>query len=492
LPGTTNEYWLEGLEVYSDYAFAVKAIDELGAEEPVLDRGRNYAIFRVEDRRITVVLFEPALGNREFNAGDWPLVPWEVTVAPGQSIRFQWIGDASLSGTEAGPCNYGFDISDPDDESFRSIDGVGGYIGWAARTRMQEPISFSEDDGPVHHFYLKMRDVSNNPDTETRCHVVINVAEFSFDRPFLIVDDLRFAPKQCVGSLLQDDETDYWRLRFDEETQTHAGVLAGVYDFMLPTDEIEYYSVYRDNELSRAPDIDSEFLEVLGRYQCVIWDCGHDQTAGLLVAAGENQFLSAYVGLGGNLLLNTFIGPAQVIDGKIGFDAPSAKCPREEDFAAGYYWNRLSFLWQFLNLTGCIDKPRGTTTQGNLDEALVAAIAENPIYPDLYLDPIRWPCDDGIMNYEALVSNTTDPDVIPWYELQDGLDVIYRAQTKVTTYQSELHDKPIAWRTYPLEGEQTDRGRIVCLAFHPYFFDETAVETAMTNALHWLVSGSDY
>jgi len=96
------------------------------------------------------------------------------------------------------------------------------------------------------------------------------------------------------------------------------------------------------------------------------------------------------------------------------------------------------------------------------------------------------------MNYEALVSNTTDPDVIPWYELQDGLDVIYRAQTKVTTYQSELHDKPIAWRTYPLEGEQTDRGRIVCLAFHPYFFDETAVETAMTNALHWLVSGSDY
>ena len=474
------------------YGFIIKAIDEAGAEEQEFSRNRNYVIFRVEDKRITVVLLEPALGNRSYNTGDWPLEPWEVTVAPGQPIRFQWIGDASLSGTEVGPCNYGFDIPDPDDESFRSIDGVGGYIGWAARTRMQAPISFSADGGSVHHFYLKMRDVSNNPDTETRCHVIINVAEFSFDRPFLVVDDLRFAPKQCVGSLLEDDETDYWRLRFDPETQTPAGVLAGLYDFILPTDAIDHYSVYRDNELSRAPDIESEFLEVLGRYQSVVWDCGHDQTAGLLVAAGANQYLSAYVGMGGNLLLYSFIGPAQVIAGKIGFDALSPKCPRENDFSAGYYWNRLSFLWQFLNLTGCIDKPRGSSTQGNLGESLVAAIAENPIYPDLYLDPVRWPCTYGIMNYEALVSNTTDPDVIPWYELQDGLDVIYRAKTKITTYQSDLHDKPVAWRTYPLEGEQTDRGRIVSFAFHPYFFDETAVEIAMTNALHWLVSGSDY
>lgn len=493
VPGTVSEYWLENMEVYQRYGFIIKAIDEAGAEEQEFARNRNYVIFTVDDRRINVILFEPALGNRQFNTAAYPPEPWEVTVAPDQPIRFQWIGDASLSGTESGPSNYGFDIPDPDDESFRSIDGRGGWIGWATRTRMQEAISFSAEGPDVHYFYLKMRDVSNNPATETRCAVKINVAEFSFDKPFLIVDDLRYAPKnQCGGPLLEDEETDLWRLTYDQATGEYSGVFSGVRDFMRSSDRVDYYAVYPDNEANKAPNIESEFLDVLGRYQTVIWDCGHDQPTGLRQAAGVNQYLSAYVGLGGNLLLYTFIGPAQTIAGLIGFDNPDPKCPRENDFQAGYYWNRLSFLWQYLNLTGCIDKPRGATTQGNPDEALRVAIAENPVYPDLFIDTVRWPCARGIMNYEALVSEVADPDVTPWYELQEGMDIIYRARTRVPDEFSDLEGKPIAWRTYPLAGEDTDRGRIVCFSFHPYFFEEAAVGNAMTNALHWLVNGSDF
>ncbi len=493
VPGTTNEYWLENMEVFQRYGFIIKAIDEAGAEEQEFARNRNYVIFRVEDKRINLIVYEPALGNRAFNSAAWPAEPWEVTVAPDQPIRFQWIGDASLSGTESGPCNYGFDIPDPDDESFRSIDGRGGWIGWATRTRMQGAISFPADGPDVHYFYLKMRDVSNNPATETRAAVKIKVAEFSFDRPFLVVDDLRYAPKnQCGGPLLEDWETDQWRLTYDQATGAYSGVLAGVQDFMLPSDRVDDYSVYPDNEAIKAPNIESEFLDVLGRYQTVIWDCGHDQPTGLLQAAGVNQYLSAYVGLGGNLLLYTFIGPVQTISGLIGFDSSNPKCPRENDFQSGYYWNRLSFLWQFLNLTGCIDKPRGSTTQGNPNKALRSAIADNPVYPDLFIDTERWECARGIMNYEALVSDVADPDVIPWYELQEGMDIIYRAGTRAPDQYSNMENRPIAWRTYPEAREDTDRGRIVCFSFHPYFFEEESVEIAMTNALHWLVYGSDY
>ncbi len=492
LPGETNEHWLEGMEPYERYGFIVRSIDEAGAVEENFQRNRNYVIFRVADKQITIRLFEPAFGSREYNTGAWP-EPWVVTVAPYQQIRFQWIGDASLSGTEAGPSNYGFDIPDPDDDSFRSLTGRGGWIGWATRTRMQAPVYFTEEDEDAHYFYLKMRDVSNNPNTETRCVVQVRVAEFSFDRPLLVVDDLRYGPKPCQGgALVTDAETDPWRLRYDEASGRYRGVLSGAQTFLPAVERIALYNTYGVGDQSVSPTIENDFVEILGQYQTVIWDTGNDSSVGtgLRLAAGVNQYLSSYVSLGGNLLLYTFIGPVQLINGFVSFSGNAPNCPGEMNFQAGYYWNRIGFLWQFLRLQGCVDKPRGMTSQGSVGKSLRAAVAANPRYPDLYLDSARWPCEEGVMNYEALVSEVNDPDVAPWYEFQEGLEVVYRAQTLEAG--SRLDGHPVAWRTSPVAGENADRGRVVCFSFHPYYFEEEAVEIAMTQAIHWLVTGADY
>ncbi len=492
LPGAVSSHWLEGMERYGRYGFIVRAIDEAGAVEQLFQRNRNYVIFRVADKRITIRLYEPAFGSREYNTGAWP-APWVVTVAPGQEIRFQWIGDATLSGTDPGPCNYGFDIPDPDDDSFRSISGRGGWIGWAARTRMQEPITFTAQDEYSHFFYLKMRDISNNPNTETRCVVEIRVAEFSFDRPLLVVDDLRYGPKPCrAGDLVTDEQSDSWRLTYDEESDTYGGILAGAAEFLPPAERIETYDTYGAGDASVSPRIEDDFIEMVGRYQTVIWDTGTDSSVGtgLRLAAGHNQYLSSYVSLGGHLLLYAFIGPVQLINGAVPFSGQQPNCPDELNFQSGHYWHRIGFLWQFLRLQGCVDKPRGMTSQGGPAKSLRAAVAENPRYPDLFLDPQRWPCPDGVMNYEALVPGLADPDVVPWYETQAGLEVIYRARTRDP--HTALSGRPVAWRTHPRAGESAQRGRVVCFAFHPFFFEEASVEIAMTQAIHWLVTGSDY
>lgn len=493
LPGTTTSYWLDEMQTYQRYAFVVRAIDEAGAVEQAFQLDVNYVVFRVADRQITVTLLEPALGTREYNAGDWG-DPWVVSVAPDQLIRFQWFGDATLSGTVPGPCNYGFDLPDPDDESFRSVDGRGGWIGWANRSRMVEPISFSAEDEYAHYFYFKMRDVSNNPNTETRAVIEIRVADFTFDRPFLVVDDLRFAPKPCQGAdLTRDDQTDRWRLTHVPDRDGYDGVLAGAEEFLAPGETFHIFDTFGEGDVRGSPRVGDDFVEVLGRYQTVIWDAGSERGTGLWLAGADNHHLSAYIGRGGNLLLYTYIGPVQLLHQYLSFDyhmSANHFCADELNFSAGYHWSRASFLWQFLGVRGCVDKPRGASSHGNPEKSLRGAIAQNPRYPDLFLDPQRWPCEDGVMNYEVLVPEIDNPDIVPWFEVQEGLEILYRAQTRVQ--DSRLAGAPVAWRTEAAAGESSDRGRVVCFGFHPYFFDEEAVESAFTQAVHWLLTGRDY
>ncbi len=494
VPGSVTEQWLEGMSVGSRYGFAVRAIDEAGAMEQKFQRNQNWVLFQVRDALITVVIFEPSMGNHRFDSSEFG-EPWEVTVAPGQRFRFRWVADASASGTEPGPCNYGFDIPDPDDpsEPFRATDGQGGWIGWAPREQMQEPVSFPADGPKTRYFYLKMRDISNKRETETKCIVEITVAQFGFTKKFLVVDDQRRRPaapplNTNPPPVPNDDAfEDAWR---DE-------VLLSMQDFLPTGEEPGMHAMFPDEGTSPSIDIPDNFLDTMGEYETIIWDCAGGSDVGLELAA-VNMLLSRYIGAGGNMLLFTWVGPVSKITKEFSERATEPMEPSPEDLSDGQAWNQFGFLWQHLHLRGAVDKPRGEDLTRDR-RSLVRAVAVDPAYPDIPLDYSRWggnwqdPSNRrGSHYYECLYPSDSDEGVEPWYTREEGLEPIYSARC-YTDINHDLNDRPIAWRTFATDEDLQvglDRGKIVCFAFHPYFFDVTATETAVSLSLMWLADES--
>ncbi|MBD3236622.1 MAG: hypothetical protein GF330_07955 [Candidatus Eisenbacteria bacterium] len=484
-----SEAWLRNLDIGKTYGFALRAIDEAGAIEPEFVRNKNWVFFRITNERIRVTISEPSLGNETFNNVTFQKV-WEVSVAPEQAIRFRWEGDASGTGSEPGPSNYGFDIPDPDDDAYRDANGIGGWIGWGNWTQMREAISYPRsDEGKTHYFYLKMRDVTNLYETETDCAVAIRVSKLSFSRKFLLLDDLYRAPSACVGLPPTDEETDAFRVEMLSD---------GMAEFLPAGETWGVYNAFGDETSGRPVELPGAFLDTLGTFQNVIWDCGSGQSVGYRDAV-RRGFLSRYVGAGGNLFLYIHAGPVtNVFDCRHTQSDPCCPC---ESGCLGVLWERgTGFLWDLLRLQGCIDKPRDPTGDARrmADETLVRAEALNGLYPDLVLDPNRWVCgsfERGLLAFEGLTLNENEPADDPWYGRvadEGGLELLYRGRSLV---EGAITDSlPVAWRTTASTEDSLqgfDRGRILTFAFHPYFFDRANLKTAMTYALRWVVTGAE-
>ncbi|MBP6875311.1 MAG: hypothetical protein KBD56_04515 [Candidatus Eisenbacteria bacterium] len=494
VPGTVTEVWLENMIIDRKYGFCVRAIDEAGAVEPDLNWD-NWTIFAARDKNILVYLSEPALGWRLFTAPQYDT--WEVSVAPDQRFRFQWTGDASGSGTDPGPTNYGLDIPDPQQEIDRSLDGMGGWIGWATRSRMDRPVYFSRlDEGLTHHFYLKMRDVSGFEGTETRAHVAIRVLRFSFHKKFLLVDDLWSPaegggiPKSCGTWSPADPAMDAW----------HEEVFASMWDYLAPGDRPDHFGFFGEGDaLTQVPDRE-DYLETLASYQTLIWssgDLGIDNGLSTLALSGD---LARYIGAGGNLVL-LCTGPVTIVTQDFNIAATEPKKP-SETLSLDEPWDRYSVLYQQFHLRGPVDKPRGSTQPADWPNfrksTMVAAQAENPIYPDLPLDWERWDCsqtvfEGGMLQFEALWPDVNDLSETPWYGREEGLETMYRARTYKPGWR--LDGLPVAWRTSATAEDRAlgiSPGRIVIFAFHPYYFEREPVRSAMTLALQWVMTGSDF
>jgi hypothetical protein len=467
----------------------VRAIDEAGAVEPDFVRHRNWMLFSVGNERVRVTLCEPSLGCETYDNALFEKT-WQVTVAPEQPIRFRWQGDASLTGSEPGASNYGFDLADPLDDSRHDTNGMGGWIGWGNWMQTREAISFPHSEGgQTHYFYLKMRDVTNLPETETNCVVAIYVAKLSFTRKFLIIDDLFYAPKPCVGAPPSDEESDALRLE----------VLGDAMQDLLPAGDSWYeLATFGDEIYGDAVDLPEDFLETLGAFQTTIWDCGSAQPVGLIEAIVWD-FFSRYVEAGGNLMLFCDQGP---VTQTIGFQhiAPEPSCPRASGAGSSLWTPGSGFLWELLCLRGCVDKPRhrSGSVRDMAPQSMIRAEALHPLYPDLVLDPQRWRCgsvERGIVRFEGLIANPFEPDDDPWYEREAAageLELLYCARTLEAG--SSMDSLPVAWRS-PASWADTlsgfQRGRTVNFTFQPYFFDEGNVKSAMTFALRWLVTGSE-
>ena len=495
VPGTTTETWLEDMIPDHKYGFVVRAVDEAGAVEPNLNWD-NWTIFTTRDQNILVYLSEPYLGWHLFTTAEY--TTWDVSVAPEQRFRFEWHGDASGAGTEPGPSNYGFDIPHPESEDEQAFDGIGGWIGWGERRRLERAMYFPRsEEGSTHHFYLKMRDVSGVEGTETSGHVQLRVARFSFHRKFLLVDDIwgpvegGATPKSCGSWSPSDAQLDAW----------HTDVFAAMNDHLAPGDRPEHLDMFGPGDVRNGILGNESYLDTLGQYQTLIWSAAYPGVENGLMLLGRSRELAHYVGAGGNLLLLCYEGPVSAIGQNFGLGDTEEKCP-SETFSLSEIWDHYSLLYQQFHLRACVDKPRGSVLPQDWwrfrEATLIGARAERSIYPDLDLDWDLWDCTGasqpgGIMQYEVLWDDLADPDVRPWYEREDGLEVLYRSRTYAPG--SRLDDRPIAWRTSATSEDRAmgiSPGRIVVFAFHPYYFERMAVKSAMTLALEWAVTGRDY
>jgi hypothetical protein len=114
------------------------------------------------------------------------------------------------------------------------------------------------------------------------------------------------------------------------------------------------------------------------------------------------------------------------------------------------------------------------------------------------LDPVKWRCGSfqrGLLAFEAMTLNENEPVDDPWYGREveaGGLDLLYRCRTFAEDAVTD--SLPVAWRTSASREDSLqgfERGRIVSFAFHPYYFAEENLKTAMTFALRWVVTGAE-
>jgi hypothetical protein len=447
---------LTDLTVGGLYVFGLRAIDEAGAIEPVLEAGRNYFVFEVVERAcpVVVTISEATLGNHTF-PGD----VWAVEVPSNTPIRFTWVGDASHCGRRPGKVKY----------------CLGDCGGWTDLSGLPVPLVFPDrDHGKIHNFYLYMRDETHDPRSETFCWVQMKVIALPLDKTVLIVDDAT-PPRGLAGT---DVEHDALRDR----------VFSCLTEYLEPGEEIGIFDMYGRDEGSKNPR--NIPFSLLARYKVVIWNSyfhGRHQS-GLARNETERGVLSQYVGGGGRLFL---FGPrpvgtlAEAFD--YGGDGICPDIPGVEDPA----WDEESFIWNFLHIRSCVRGPRDGRTDG-----WIGSRSAHAMYPDLEIDPEVWdpyrPGNEGepvggIKLFEVYDAPRRLPS-----EDDPGLDTIYVAET--FNLYSPRWGKPCALR-YESTPRDTalnlDHGRVFLQMFDYLFAREEGAREAACKAVGWLLTGRD-
>ncbi len=482
-PESTREYTLTELPPSGmSYAFAVRAVDEAGAIEPLLERGRNLLAFSVtaEVSAPFVTVREPSMGVHSFPTdGD----VWDVDVPANRPIYLRWTGSAAHYGSMAGSSNYGLNIPDPEDESLRDPLGLGGWVGWGNWDGNRMPLLFgNEDGGTVQTFYLYMRDISDAAASTRRCTIRMRVIAFTFERFALAVDDARFSvgvPDNLHDAFLE--ETTYKRLR----------------DF----GDVDEFSVY--SGVTERGDPQPVTLFHISQYRHVVWNHEtYSANSSLRQTESVRRTLSAYLAAGGRL----FVFGGQQSSAFLGnYQYP--KLPPAEDDAIGLD----RFFYKFLYF-------RNHVVSRNMNGACIAeagglyvARSRNPSYPDLHIDLNKrdpWEVLDmgygayrgGIPKWEGNKARIGGQPATPDLRLE-GLDTLYVADTWDRNYselcgevQSPSRGAVCAQRYESTRADSlagTQHGRVVTFNFVTWDLQPDRLLDANSAAINWLVTGRD-
>lgn len=481
-PASNRELRLDDLPVGAQLVFGVRAIDEAGAVEPELVKSRNYVPFLVSGQPgVPIVTIEETASAGRFEFGS---EIWTITAPTGVPIRFKWVGSASHYGSEPGNVNYALDIPDVEDETLTDPNGIGGWIGWGRWTEVQRPIVFSpQEGGTEHHFWLKMRDISDAPESERLCHVIIQVVGFTFERHALVVDDSRFAG-------VPNDAT--------HDDFMNRSLLRRIYEL----GEVDQFSTYVGSQEHPAVDEEDLPLSTLAKYRNVIWHQHANQgDKPLWIHEVDKKKLSSYLGAGGRMFLagDRF---AAVLEGSRGGGFGYPKNHPDED-EPGY--SKDSFIWNFLKIRNrVVSRPNPGDTPEREATGMIGARSLHPAYPDLRLDFAKHNPYDVLNDNTQFRSGIGDWEGVRGaylpIERLDGLDSLYTVVTFDTTFccgarESGLGNAVIAQRYESTRIDTlrgTPQGRTILFDFQPWYFEETTVLDAGTSAINWMVTGKDH
>lgn len=451
------------------------AVDEAGATEPSLDRGRNFIVLAATGGACQPVVrvSETSLGSFGFmDDGD----VWAIDVPAGVPLRFAWSGDAGHYGSRPGKVNYALDIPDPADESLQDPNGIGGWIGWGFRDAVQSPFTFTaEQGGTTHALYILMRDISEERSSTRRCTVRMKVVAFPFSRTALVVHDMR-GPNWIPDHRYEDflDRSILLRLRS----------LGDVDDFVFWRDWPTGGSYYVPLRLEDVTD-----------YQAVVWSLGlAENIRSGLDDPRNDAVLSAYLKAGGRLFM---------------FGSPIAGLSRS-DFAYPLDppttdWDQAQLYFKFLYMRNEVVSNTMASPSACLaaKSGLVVARSAHPAYPDIFIDEAKrdpWEIVDG--EYRGGISwegTMAVPGQTPIDH--EGLDTLYAVQTWNRSIRSQCGTDPssvegaIIGACYQstaadtLEGRQ--HGRVVWFDFQPWWFQEDRLTDAGTAVVNWLFTGRE-
>jgi hypothetical protein len=517
LPDTRSEIFI----------FAIRAVDEAGATEPVLEDGINWFRFTVQERvsKPAVLITERTLGGHRYPE-DGPIwgYPTPLDVPSNAPIRFEWEGDASSYGSKPGNVNYGLDVPDPEDDTYRDPNGIGGWIGWGKWTEVVTPFTFPDsEDGQIHVFYLRMRDIGDQRSSEQLCTVVMRVVAFRFARTALLVDDAKMVGYGLNG-VTQDAVHDAFVNRFIGRIRDFAAEGLDTRSLYQRSFNGQYDEGINPTQATAVP------LNVLAQYSALLWSYNFagGQTSGIwfheheaLPGSGrrEIRLLSSYVGAGGKLFL--FGGrPLAAITSRFdGLPTPNYPILPPQVGQADREFTESNFLWRFLHVRNQV---QGINSQNcnqpaehqTWRDGLVACRSANPYYPDLYIDPAKWNteaptgCGDhraigGISDFEAMMEGTNVDPGFAAHVPDAGLDTLYFGVPydgpaappsrwgigANGQYQMVIGQRYESTKADTLSG--TAQGRVILLDFQPYPFMEGPVWDAGTSAINWLMTGRD-
>jgi hypothetical protein len=238
----------EILELNLSHILAVQAKDEAGAVTAVFTKDQNVRQFLVSQKQGPLLtITEPYLGGFKFLGPN--LNPVQVELPPGIELNFCWSADASSYGGEIKSYRYGWDVQQLDDPTQWAVD-PSPFIRCA-----QSRTWYSG----VHTLYVETVDTGNKI---TLGRIQVEIIPFSMERTLLWVDDWALGDSPLSNMMLPDEEThdNFW---IDICSKDRA---------FIPTRDV--FDCRSHNNI--PPEMD-----VIGKYQNIIWTSGNSQDGAL-------------------------------------------------------------------------------------------------------------------------------------------------------------------------------------------------------------------
>ena len=441
------------MAVPGEYIFGIRAVDDQGAIEPVLQLWRNVIRFQALSKggKPTLCIEETDFAPICFRGFGGPQ---EVQVPAKRALNFTWQG---IPDSVVGPIlgySWGLDLPDV------SVEGPGsGWSGWGPSLYPVPAIKFNQPG--IHVLYVRVKDIS---ESVTMATLILNVIEFTFDREVLLVDDYldNLTPR--------DSEHD----AFYHEMIANSG---------LPPEQFSEFATFGPNDRGSLVPIMPD-LRQLGPYKLVIWDnaaWGFNFTSGLFHATVQFPLLSSYLRAGGKLWITGSLTVAAT--------TPDTTARNFSDLIYPKSLGPGNWAWEFLKLRS----PLINNDKGDHKQNLLHSVHPFPGVPIFYegmaVDSTKltaYEMDNGGIRFSDALFDPMYAEADPSF--RGDVDTLYAYGAAGPEYQnrfSPYNNKPCAIRWHDPDPAR-EQGRVQWFGFEFYYFQNSQAAHVFKQSLDWM------